>query len=291
MAVPAHDQRDHDFARAFGLEIREVIARRRRRPGRALRGRRADASTAAASTGSTAATRIARSSSGCESEGKGEPAVNYRLRDWLLSRQRYWGCPIPILYCEACGMLPVPDDQLPVELPEVEDFSPKGQSPLAAVDRLGQHHLPELRRTGAARDRHDGHLRRLVLVLPALPRPPQRRAPVGSRAGRLLDADRPVHRRGRARDPAPALLALLLQGALRHRRARPPGAVQQPLRPGDDHPRRAPRCRSRRATRSIRPSTSSATAPTPCAPTSASSAPPTATPTGSTRGSRGCSAS
>ncbi len=81
-------------------------------------------------------------------EGKGHASVNYRLRDWLISRQRYWGCPIPVVYCERCGMVPVPEEQLPVELPEIEDYAPRGRSPLAAADRVGHDALPELRRGG-----------------------------------------------------------------------------------------------------------------------------------------------
>jgi leucyl-tRNA synthetase len=69
-----------------------------------------------------------------DEEGKGHASVNYRLRDWLLSRQRYWGCPIPIIYCDECGMVPVPFEDLPVVLPDVEDYAPRGRSPLAAAE-------------------------------------------------------------------------------------------------------------------------------------------------------------
>jgi leucyl-tRNA synthetase len=138
MAVPAHDDRDFDFARAFDLPIRQVVKPRDGDdpdPDEPFLGHTEDEvlvnsgdfNGMSAPEGAKAITESLRE------RGLGDFAVNYRLRDWLLSRQRYWGCPIPILYCEQCGMVPVPDDQLPVELPDVEDFAPKGQSPLAAV--------------------------------------------------------------------------------------------------------------------------------------------------------------
>jgi leucyl-tRNA synthetase len=98
-------------------------------------------------SGRPASEAIAEVIAWLEQEGKGKPAVHYRLRDWLVSRQRYWGCPIPIVYCEqncnGVGIVPVPEDQLPIELPEVEDYAPKGKSPLAAVEDWVQTTCPK----------------------------------------------------------------------------------------------------------------------------------------------------
>ena len=78
-----------------------------------------------------------------QSEGRGEGRVAFRLRDWLLSRQRYWGCPIPIIHCDHCGIVRVPDEQLPVLLPDVEDYAPRGRSPLAAAEDWVNVQCPE----------------------------------------------------------------------------------------------------------------------------------------------------
>jgi leucyl-tRNA synthetase len=137
MAVPAHDARDFDFARTFGLPIRQVV-----RPvdeaeqsepyvqhteGEVLVNSGEFDGLPAPEGGRRIVERL-------EGEGRGRFAVNFRLRDWGFSRQRYWGSPIPVVYCERCGIVPVPDSELPVVLPEVEDFKPKGRPPLAQAE-------------------------------------------------------------------------------------------------------------------------------------------------------------
>ena len=130
MAVPAHDTRDFDFAQRHGLEVRRVIEGGDELPY----GGDGPMTASGRFDGVNNREAFDRIVEWLAADGKGRPAVNYRLRDWLVSRQRYWGCPIPIVHCERCGMVAVPDSDLPVELPEVEDYAPKGRSPLAAAE-------------------------------------------------------------------------------------------------------------------------------------------------------------
>jgi leucyl-tRNA synthetase len=138
MAVPAHDQRDLDFARKFGLPVRVVVHTGDADPGEsgvATPGE-GELVNSGPLDGLTKSAAIPRITEVLEERGLGKAAVNYRLRDWLISRQRFWGTPIPIIHCESCGEVPVPDDQLPVRLPEDlrgADLSPRGVSPLAAA--------------------------------------------------------------------------------------------------------------------------------------------------------------
>jgi leucyl-tRNA synthetase len=138
MAVPGHDSRDYEFAQKFGLPIRRVIEGTDPEVARDDEGLpypgdgpMVDSGRFDGKHNREAYEEIV---AWLQSEGRGKPSVNYRLRDWLVSRQRYWGAPIPIVYCEKCGTVPVPDEQLPVELPEIEDYAPQGKSPLAAAE-------------------------------------------------------------------------------------------------------------------------------------------------------------
>ncbi|HEY0606923.1 MAG TPA: leucine--tRNA ligase [Herpetosiphonaceae bacterium] len=138
MAVPGHDERDFAFARKYDLPVVVVVQ---------PEGQNLDGATMAESwpgdgvmvnsgpldgipAGKEAGQSVKAAIEWLEQQGKGKAAVNYRLRDWLISRQRYWGTPIPMTYCAQCGEVPVPEDQLPVTLPEDVDFVPTGQSPL-----------------------------------------------------------------------------------------------------------------------------------------------------------------
>jgi leucyl-tRNA synthetase len=138
MAVPGHDSRDYEFAQAFGLPVRRVIAGEDPEVARDADGLPypgdGEMTGSGRFDGKGNRDAYAEIVAWLEEEGRGKPAVNFRLRDWLVSRQRYWGAPIPVVYCEECGIVPVPDERLPVELPEIEDYAPKGKSPLAAAE-------------------------------------------------------------------------------------------------------------------------------------------------------------
>ncbi|MEY3905068.1 MAG: hypothetical protein RIT08_984, partial [Actinomycetota bacterium] len=137
MAVPAHDQRDLDFAKAMKLPVRVVIDTGLEDPNKSGIATSGDGKVinSGSITGLSKDEAIAQIIKELESKKVGKATKNYRLRDWLISRQRFWGTPIPIVHCDKCGLVPVPQDQLPVELPDAKglDLKPKGSSPLGAA--------------------------------------------------------------------------------------------------------------------------------------------------------------
>ena len=160
MAVPAHDQRDFVFAKKFELPIQVVV-----QPEDAP----LDAATMAAAypndgvmvnsgpldgiaAGKAEGQSVPVAIQWLEENHKGEGTANYRLRDWLISRQRYWGVPIPMIYCDSCGTVPVPDDQLPVVLPEDVEFSARGGSPLTKMADWVNCQCPSCGSTAAQRE-------------------------------------------------------------------------------------------------------------------------------------------
>ncbi|MCA9995676.1 MAG: leucine--tRNA ligase [Anaerolineales bacterium] len=134
MGVPGHDERDFAFAQQPGLETIEVITPDGRPQG--VEACFSDYGVLINSgdySGMDSQTAVSHITADLAASGKGRQQVSYKLRDWLISRQRYWGAPIPIVHCQSCGAVPVPADQLPVELPDIDDFAPSGngRSPLA----------------------------------------------------------------------------------------------------------------------------------------------------------------
>jgi leucyl-tRNA synthetase len=140
MAVPAHDERDFEFAERYGLSVVRVVepaGAGEEEPEGAFVEHTEDERllNSGQFTGLPAPEAARAIVEWLGERGRGRPAVSYRLRDWGFSRQRYWGCPIPIVYCDEDGIVPVPEDELPVELPDVEDYRPRGKPPLASNEK------------------------------------------------------------------------------------------------------------------------------------------------------------
>ena len=237
---PAHDQRDLEFARAQGLPVIPVVCPPGAEDDDVEIGDEAYTGDGTAINsdflnGLAVAEAKARAIEALAARGFGGGSVSYRLRDWGISRQRYWGCPIPMVHCESCGVVPVPRAQLPVHLPEDVTFDTPG-NPLDPPSDVEAYRLFPLQRCGAEKHGHDGHLRGFVLVLRALLRGPRRYAAAGGR-GRAVAAGRSVYRRHRARGAAPSLFPLLHQGAQALRPSRHRRALRRPLHPGHGVPR------------------------------------------------------
>ncbi len=156
MSVPAHDQRDFEFARKYGLKIKAVIM-----PDDEdfdINGMQCAYTGPGTLINSDMFNGISNTQAidditeFLEKQGRGKKTINYRLRDWGISRQRYWGSPIPVIHCPDCGMVPVPEKDLPVTLPEDVDLTGKGESPLAALDSFVNTECPECNRKDAKRD-------------------------------------------------------------------------------------------------------------------------------------------
>jgi leucyl-tRNA synthetase len=157
MSVPAHDQRDFEFARKYGLEVRVVIQPEGERLDGATLTAAYDGEGRVANSGPfdglTADEAIPRMAEWARQKGIGKPTTTYRLKDWLISRQRYWGTPIPVVYCEKDGMQPVPDEQLPIVLPPDAPFTGEGGNPLEKVPAFVRATCPKC--GGAARRETD----------------------------------------------------------------------------------------------------------------------------------------
>jgi leucyl-tRNA synthetase len=163
MAVPAHDERDYEFAKRFDLPIRRVIRSADGSPDDLPFIEKGVLTSSGEFDNLAFEPAVAAILAKLSAPGQGSLKINYRLRDWLVSRQRYWGTPIPMVHCEHCGVVPVPEDQLPVELPYDVEFTPDGESPLKKCRSFIETTCP-IAAAGAARPGYAGHLCLFILV-------------------------------------------------------------------------------------------------------------------------------
>ena len=221
MAVPTHDQRDFEFARKYSLPLQVVIQPKDETiDPDSMTAAFCDAGIMTNSgqfDGMQSEAAKEAIADFLQAEGIGKKTINFRLRDWGISRQRYWGNPIPIIYCDICGVVPVPDQDLPVKLPMDVEFTGEGGSPLAKLDSFIKCACPICADNRPAAKptpwiplySHPGIF--CVIAVRILERPP------GSRTGGLLDVRGPVYRWHRACRPASALCPIFYQGSARHR--------------------------------------------------------------------------
>ncbi len=245
MSVPAHDERDYEFAKKYKIEIRLVILppvptirkKPRSKPQLPFTTHDGMLVNSGEFSGLSCEDSDQEDVGARREEGFGKATVTFRLKDWGISRQRYWGTPIPMVYCEKDGIVPVPEKDLPVILPDNVDITLDRR--LAAGPRAGVREcdLPEVRRPGAARDRHHGHVCRFVLVLLSLHRRAQRpaRSTARMRGYWFAIPHRSVHRRRRACHSAPHLFALLDQVHARHGIGQERRTRRAPVHAGHGH--------------------------------------------------------
>ena len=239
---PAHDQRDLDFVNAYGLGATPVVCPPGVEPetftvdkeayvgdGVMINSRFLDGMSIDEAK-QEVARRLEAVTIGDAPQAKRQ--VNTKLRDWGVSRQRYWGCPIPMIHCEACGVVPVPEQDLPVTLPDDVTFDQPGNP----LDRHPTWKRVACPQCGGPASRETDTMDTFVdfvVVLRPLHRSGQPVGPGRSGDGRPLAGGRPVYRRHRARDPASALFALLHPGDAQVRPSRSRRAVRRPVHPGD----------------------------------------------------------